>query len=80
VHDSVFFEINGKPAITIATNQFADAAAAQARGLGLPELECVFVEHPVADAEDDEIRAKADRIVDRVAAALGEQTGSQTKR
>jgi hypothetical protein len=70
VHDSVWFEINGTPAITIATNQFADAAEVQAKALGLPDLRCVFVQHPIADNEDDEIRRKADRIVDQLVSAL----------
>jgi hypothetical protein len=70
VHDSVWFENNGKPAITIATEPFADGAAAQASALGLPDLECVYVSHPIQDAEDDEIRRKADAIVDQLLAAL----------
>jgi hypothetical protein len=79
VHDSVFFEINGKPAITIASNQFADAAEVQAKALGLPDLQCVFVQHPIADNEDDEIRRKADRIVDQLVSALsGQPEGKKT--
>ena len=73
MHDSVFFEINGKPAITIASNQFADAAEVQAKALGLPDLQCVYVQHPIADNEDEEIRRKADRIVDQLVSALSGQ-------
>ena len=36
----------------------------------LPELRRVFVAHPIQDATDDEMRAKADAIVDDVIAAL----------
>jgi hypothetical protein len=74
VHDSVFFEINGTPAITIASSQFADAAEVQAKALGLADLQCVFVQHPIADNEDDEIRRKADGIVDQLVSALSEQS------
>ncbi len=54
----------------IASDVFEDAAAKQATALGLPEARRVFVPHPIQDATDDEMRAKADAIVDRVIAAL----------
>jgi hypothetical protein len=70
VHDSVWFETNKKPAVVIASSEFADAAQEQADALGLPELRRVFVPHPIQDATDDEMRAKADAIVNDVIAAL----------
>lgn len=70
MHDSVWFEVNGKPAVVVASSTFVDAAEAQARALGLPESRRVFVPHPIQDATDDEMRAKADAIVDRLVEAL----------
>jgi hypothetical protein len=70
VHDSVWFEINEKPAVVIASNEFVDAAEKQAKALGLPELRRVFVAHPIQDATDEQMRAKADAIVNDVIAAL----------
>jgi len=70
VHDSVWFEINKKPAVMVASNVFEDAAEKQASALGLPELRRVFVPHPIQDATDDEMRAKADAIVEQVIKAL----------
>jgi alkanesulfonate monooxygenase SsuD/methylene tetrahydromethanopterin reductase-like flavin-dependent oxidoreductase (luciferase family) len=70
VHDSVWFEINKKPSVVIASNTFIDAAQKQAEALGLPEVRRVFVPHPIQDATDDEMRAKADAIVNQVIAAL----------
>jgi alkanesulfonate monooxygenase SsuD/methylene tetrahydromethanopterin reductase-like flavin-dependent oxidoreductase (luciferase family) len=70
VHDSVWFEINKKPAVMIASDVFVDAAEKQAAALGLPELRRVFVAHPIQDATDAEMRAKADSIVEQVIAAL----------
>jgi hypothetical protein len=49
---------------------FVDAAEAQSKALGLPEAPRIFVHHPIQDATDDEIRAKADAIIDNVIAAL----------
>jgi hypothetical protein len=70
VHDSVWFETNKKPAVVIASSEFIDAAERQAEALGLPELRRVFVQHPIQDATDEQMRAKADMIVNDVIAAL----------
>jgi hypothetical protein len=70
VHDTIWFEIQDRPAVFIASNTFADAAEVQANALGLPEVRRVFVAHPIQDATDHEMRAKADAIVDQVIAAL----------
>lgn len=70
MHDSVWFETNRKPSVMIASDVFIDAAEKQAAALGLPEVRRVFVPHPIQDATDEEMRAKADAIVDQVIAAL----------
>lgn len=54
----------------IASSAFVDAASAQAEALGLPEVQRVFVPHPIQDATDAEMRAKADAVVDQVIAGL----------
>ena len=70
MHDTVWFEIQGKPAVSIASSEFEDAADTQAKALGMDDAQCVFVPHPIQDATDDEMRAKADAVVDAVLAAL----------
>ena len=70
MHDSVWFETNKKPAVVIASSEFIDAAQKQAEALGLPDVRRVFVPHPIQDATDDQMRAKADAIVNDVIAAL----------
>ena len=70
MHDTTWFEIQGIPSVFIASSEFIDAAAKQAEMLGLPEVNRIFVPHPIQDADDDEMRAKADLIVDRVIDAL----------
>jgi hypothetical protein len=70
LHDSIWFEINGKPTAVIATDVFVDAAEVQSKALGLPEAPRIFVPHPIQDATDAEIEAKADAIIDQVIAAL----------
>ena len=70
MHDSTWFEITGTPAVFLASTEFIDAAEVQSRALGLPDVRRVFVPHPIQDATDDEMRAKADAVVDEVIAAL----------
>ena len=54
----------------IASDVFVDAAEKQAAALGLPEVRRIFVPHPILDATDDEMRARADAIVEQVIDAL----------
>ena len=54
----------------VASSAFQDAAEKQAEALGLPEVNRVFVPHPIQDANDDEMRDKADAIIDQLVAAL----------
>ena len=70
MHDSVWFEINKKPAVVIASNEFVDAAERQAEALGLPELRRVFVPHPIQDQTRAEIEAKADAVLGELIARL----------
>ena len=70
MHDTVWFEIQGTPAVSIASTEFVDAAQTQAEALGMTDAQRIFVDHPIQDATDDEMRAKADAIVEQVIAAL----------
>lgn len=70
MHDTTWFEINGKPAVFIASTEFIDAADVQAAALGFPDVRRIFVPHPIQDATDDEMRARADAIVDQIIDAL----------
>ncbi len=56
--------------MTIASEQFQDAAATQAKALGLDDARCTFVEHPIQDANDEEMRQKADAVFDQLISAL----------
>jgi len=69
LHDTVHFEIHGIPSVAIVSSEFEDAATVQGKALGL-EARCCFVQHPIQDRTDDEMRGLADQIVDEVVAAL----------
>lgn len=70
MHDTTWFEIQGIPAVFIASTEFVDAAEKQSEMLGLPEVQRIFVPHPIQDATDSEMREKADAIVDQILEAL----------
>jgi len=70
LHDTVWFEIQGIPSVTVASIEFKEAADTQAKALGLKDARCVFVAHPIQDASDDQMRQKADAVIDQVVMAL----------
>ncbi len=70
MHDTVWFEIQGLPAVSIASSEFAEAAQTQRKALGMDGARYVLVDHPIQDATDDEMRGKARAVLDQVIAAL----------
>ena len=69
MHDIVDLEGRGVPGVFLATVEFEDGAAVQARALGADPA-ALFVPHPIQDRSDDELRALADEAIDRIVAAL----------
>jgi hypothetical protein len=69
VHDIADLEGRGVPSVFVASTEFVEAAAAQARSIGL-DVARVFVPHPIQDRTDDEVRALADAVLEDVLAAL----------
>ena len=54
----------------LATEEFRTAARVQASHLGRPDLEAVFVPHPIQDQTLKEIEARADDVIEQVVARL----------
>ena len=69
MHDTVDLEDRGLPSVFVATVEFVSGADAQAKALGA-EAGAVYVEHPIQDRTDDEMRAIADRAVEGIVKAL----------
>ncbi len=70
MHDTVWFEIQGLPSVTIASSEFAEAAETQRNALGMKDACYVLVDHPIQDATDDEMREKARAALQAVIKAL----------
>ena len=54
----------------LATDEFRTAARVQASRLGRPDLDAVFVPHPIQDQTRAEIEARADAAIEEVVARL----------
>ena len=70
LRDVLDFERAGKPSLLIASSAFVDAAEKQARMLGQPRARRVFVEHPIQDRTDDELRELARGVLDEIEGLL----------
>ena len=69
MHDITQIEAAGVPGVFVASAEFVEAAEAQANALGSNPAR-VFVEHPIQDRTDDEMRALANDAVAEILAAL----------
>ena len=69
MHDTADLEARGVPAVFVATAEFVDGAEHQARALGVDSA-AVYVEHPIQDRTDAEMRAIADAAFDGILAEL----------
>jgi alkanesulfonate monooxygenase SsuD/methylene tetrahydromethanopterin reductase-like flavin-dependent oxidoreductase (luciferase family) len=70
MHDNFWFETQGIPAVAIASSEFGQAAEAQRHALGMDDARYILVPHPIQDATDDEMRAKAKDALEQVFRAL----------
>lgn len=62
-------EGRGVASVFVASTEFVDAAQTQADALGFDAAR-VFVQHPIQDRTDDELRALADEAYTALVAAL----------
>jgi len=69
VHDTVDLESRGVPSLFVATVEFEDGAAAQAKALGADPA-AVYVAHPIQDRTDDEMLALADGAIEEIVERL----------
>tara|TARA_R110002012_G_scaffold2649_4_gene12696 strand:- start:1154 stop:1375 length:222 start_codon:yes stop_codon:yes gene_type:complete len=73
MHDTVWFEIQGIPSVSVASSAFGQAAETQRKALGMEGARYVLVPHPIQDATDDEMRVKAREAYDQIMAALSDK-------
>lgn len=66
MHDSITIEQRGLPSAYICTHVFEPTVKAMAEVRGLPSYPYAAVQHPIGRATDEELRAKAAAVVERV--------------
>jgi hypothetical protein len=69
MHDIAEFEGRSIPGVGIASTEFVAAAAAQAKSLGI-DPKMVFVQHPIQDRTDAELRVLAEDAVAHIVEAI----------
>ncbi len=69
MHDIADFERRGLPGVFVASEVFTDAAATQGEAIGFQPSR-VFVQHPIQDRTDDEMKAIATDAVEKLLAQL----------
>jgi hypothetical protein len=62
-------ESRGIPVVGVATTEFIEAAAVQAKSLGTDPA-YVFIPHPVQDRTDTELRALAEEHAEKILGLL----------
>tara|TARA_R110002012_G_scaffold14800_1_gene60326 strand:+ start:660 stop:881 length:222 start_codon:yes stop_codon:yes gene_type:complete len=72
MHDNFWFETQGIPAVAIASSEFDQAAITQRKALGMNDARYLLVPHPIQDATDAEMRAKARDALEQIISALTE--------
>jgi hypothetical protein len=66
----VKFEAAGRPTVLVATGALRELADQTAHDLGMADLRVVSVAHPIGGVDPEEIRRRADSVVDEVLALL----------
>jgi hypothetical protein len=71
----VKLEAAGRPTVLVATKALRELTDQTAHDLGLADLRVVSVSHPIGGVDPDEIRRRADGVVDEVLTLLTVTTG-----
>ena len=66
MHDGSVLEERGVPSVAICTDVFFAAGKVQARVLGHNDLEPLTVAHPIQSLTPQQIRSRADGVIDEI--------------
>ena len=76
MHDGIAFEERQIPTAVLATEVFLQAARAQAQALGMPGFTVTSVPHPVQHLTPEEVRQRADSVMEAVVHTLVDRAHS----
>ena len=64
--DGIVLEKAGIPAVSIVTDAFIGTGKAMAASHGVPEYKFLAMPHPIANLNETELNAAADKLTDQV--------------
>jgi len=64
--DAIRLEKEGKPVLCICTHEFTDYAHSLAKAHGAEDLRIIKIQHPIAGLEEDEVKAKTEKITPEI--------------
>ena len=70
MHDGIHVEKAGKPAVTICTDIFIETSRAMADMWDAPDFPLIFTPHPIANLTHDQLRERAEGMLDEIVAIL----------
>ena len=70
MHDGIHVEKAGTPAVTICTDIFIETSHAMATMWGAPDFPIIFTQHPIANLTTEQLRARAEDMIDQIEAIL----------
>jgi hypothetical protein len=79
VHDGIHVEKAGKPAVTICTDIFIETSQAMAEMWGAPDFPLIFTSHPIDHLSREQLRQRAEAMLDEIVAILTGKTVSATE-
>jgi len=79
VADGTIFEHEGIQAVSIVTSPFIKTADSMARRNGYPEYRYAVMPHPIGNLRPDQIRQRAEALLEDVLSILGVTEPGSTK-
>ncbi|MDA1369488.1 MAG: hypothetical protein O2971_01835 [Proteobacteria bacterium] len=73
MHDAIIAERLGIPALAVMTTKFVTAADLMAKVLGLSGYKYCTIAHPISSATTDELRQRAETVIDILPQLIVEQ-------
>lgn len=72
MRDGINLEIAGVPAVIITHDVFENAAKAQSKALGMPDLRLIVFPQPKGEEQEAEGAQSAQEVVDRLIHMIGD--------
>ena len=66
VLDGIMMEQIGLPSVSIVTKYFVNTGRAMAKQWGLPDYEFIYVEHPTANLDSEELDGRVDDALEKI--------------